>query len=283
MAQAVPEQSELAPFATGHRGLQKWTLYNGDCHTVLPELEPESVDCVVTSPPYFWQRDYDVDGQFGMEPSIDGFVANIVQTFEALKPALKASGTVFLNLGDTYYSAKGRPHGEDKKHKSRRMSQLRAVDGPGLGLPRKSLIGMPWRTVLALQNAGWTLRSDIIWVRNSAIPEPTAKDRPWRKFEHIFLLSKSPRYFFNREGLAGEEDVWFIEPERKSLARGTHYAPYPRDLVRRAISAGCPEGGLVLDPFVGGGTTMDVALDEGRDALGIELNPAFAAGIAAAL
>lgn len=283
MTEALQERTEFEAFATGRRGTQSWTLYNGDCHTVLPSLEKDSIDCVVTSPPYFWQRDYDVDGQFGMEASIDGFVDNIVRTFEELKPALKSTGTVFLNLGDTYYSAKGRPHGEDKKHRSRRMSQLRAVDGPGLGLPRKSLIGIPWRTVLGLQAAGWTLRSDIIWVRNSAMPEPTAKDRPWRKFEHIFLFSKSPRYYFNREGLAGEEDVWFIEPERNSLARGTHYAPYPRNLVRRAIAAGCPENGVVLDPFVGGGTTMDVALEMGRDTIGIELNENFAAGIASAL
>ncbi|WP_309735883.1 site-specific DNA-methyltransferase [Microbacterium sp. SORGH_AS_0428] len=237
----------------------------------------------MTSPPYYWQRDYNVDGQIGMEASIDGFVDNIVASMGALKDALKPSGTLFLNLGDTYYNAKGRPHGEDPKHKSRRMDRLRAVDGPGLGLPRKSLIGIPWRVALAMQQAGWTLRSDIIWMRNTSIPEPTAKDRPWRKFEHVFMFTKSPRYYFDREGLDGEEDVWLIEPERNSLARGTHYAPYPRELVRRCIAIGCPEGGTVLDPFVGGGTTMSVALEMNRSAIGIELNPTFCAYIAGAL
>lgn len=270
-----PSSGGALPYAAGRRGASSWVLYQGNCRAILPTLEAESVDTVVTSPPYFWQRDYDVDGQFGMEPTIDGFVANLVETFDGLAKVLKPSGAVFLNLGDTYYNAKGRPHGVDDKHRRRRMSVLRAVDGPGLGLPRKSLIGIPWRVALALQDAGWTLRSDIVWVRKSSIPEPTAKDRPWRKFEHVFVLTKSVRYYFNRDALAGEEDVWHIEPERNSLARGTHYAPYPRELVRRCIAVGCPEGGTVLDPFVGGGTTMSVALGMGRDAVGVELSTTF--------
>jgi DNA modification methylase len=269
--------------ASGTRSGRNWTLIQGDCREQLPRLEPSSIDSVVTSPPYFWQRDYDVAGQIGMEASIQSFVDNIVASMGGLRDALKPTGTVFLNLGDTYYNAKGRPHGEDAKHKSRRMSVLRAVDGPGLGLPRKSLIGIPWRVALAMQTAGWTLRSDIIWMRKSSIPEPTAKDRPWRKYEHIFMFSKSTKYYFDRSALDGEEDVWFIEPERNSLARGTHYAPYPRDLVRRCLAVGCPPGGTVLDPFVGGGTTMSVALEMERDAIGVELNPTFCDHIAEVL
>lgn len=270
-------------FAAGTRSGSAWSLLQGDCRQQAALLEPESIDCVVTSPPYYWQRDYNVDGQIGLENSIDGFVENIVASMEGLKAALKPTGAVFLNLGDTYYNAKGRPHGEDPKHRSRRMSMLRAVDGPGLGLPRKSLIGIPWRVALAMQESGWTLRSDIIWMRKTSIPEPTAKDRPWRKFEHIFMFTKSPRYYFDRNGLGDEEDVWLIEPERNSLARGTHYAPYPRELVRRCLSVGCPEGGTVLDPFVGGGTTMSVALAMSRNAIGIELNETFCAHIAGVL
>lgn len=263
-------------YAAGERANgTSWTVLNGDSKLVAGTLEPESINCVITSPPYYWQRDYDVDGQFGLEPTIDGYVENLRATFAAIKPALADNGVIFLNLGDTYYNAKGRPHGKDDKHRSRRLPGLRAVDGPGLGLPRKSLIGIPWRVALAMQADGWTLRSAIIWVRKSAIPEPTSKDRPWRKYEHIFLFSKSPRYYFDRDGLEGEEDIWFIEPDRKSLARGTHYAPYPRKLVERCIDVGCPEGGTVLDPFVGGGTTMYVADEKGRSSVGIELNPDF--------
>jgi DNA modification methylase len=187
---------------------------------------------------------------------------------------LRDDGTVFLNLGDTYYSAKGLPHGSDDKHRARRFG-LRLVDSSALDLPRKTLIGIPWRVALALVEDGWTLRSSIIWVRQSAIPEPTSKDRPWRKYEFVFLFSKSPRYFFNRGGLHGEEDVWTIEPDRNSLARGLHFAPFPQALVERCIAAGCPEGGVVLDPFVGGGTTMAVAIATRRSAIGIELNPDF--------
>lgn len=265
-------------YASGNRECgTSWTVFNGDSKIVSGDLAPGSINCVITSPPYYWQRDYEVDGQFGLEPTIDGYVDNLRETFAALRPALADDGVVFLNLGDTYYNAKGRPHGKDDKHRSRRLPGLRAVDGPGLGLPRKSLIGIPWRVALAMQEDGWTLRSTIIWVRQSAIPEPTSKDRPWRKYEHIFLFSKSPRYFFDREGLDGEEDVWFIEPDRRSLARGTHYAPYPRKLVERCIAAGCPEGGTVLDPFVGGGTTMYVADEMNRSSVGIELNPDFCA------
>lgn len=283
----MSEAAEIADtpnvVASGKQFGRAWDLIQGDCREQSALLEPESIDCVVTSPPYFWQRDYDVDGQIGMEATIDGFVDNIVSSMESLRNSLKPTGTVFLNLGDTYYNAKGRPHGEDAKHRSRRMSVLRAVDGPGLGLPRKSLIGIPWRVALAMQEAGWTLRSDIIWMRKSSIPEPTAKDRPWRKYEHVFMFTKAVKYHFNRDGLQGEEDVWFIEPERNSIARGTHYAPYPRELVRRCIDVGCPEDGTVLDPFAGGGTTMSVALNMKRHAVGIELNAEFCDHIARAL
>lgn len=270
-----PRQSESL-FAAGERSNgTSWQILQGDCREAVTDIVPGSVNTVITSPPYYWQRDYEVSGQFGLEPTIDGFVENLVGAFAAIKPALAHDGSVFLNLGDTFYSAKGKPHGQDNKHRSRRLPGLRAVDGPGLGLPRKSLIGIPWRVALAMQADGWTLRSAIIWVKKSAMPEPTSKDRPWRQYEHIFQFSKSPRYFFDRAGLEGEEDVWSIEPDRKSLARGVHYAPYPRKLVERCISIGCPEGGVVLDPFLGGGTTMYVADQMGRSSIGVELNPNF--------
>lgn len=232
---------------------------------------------MVTSPPYFWQRDYGVDGQIGMEPQIDGFVKNIVEAMRGVWHVLTPTGVAFLNLGDSYYNAKGKPHGVDRKHAARMLArkQLRAVDGPGLGLPRKSLIGIPWRVALALQEDGWTLRSDIIWVRRTAMPEPTAKDRPWRHHEHVFMLVKDVRYAFDRNGLGAEEDVWQIEPERNAATRGKHYAPYPRELARRCLAIGCPPEGVALDPFAGGGTTMEVAREMGLHSIGIDLNPTF--------
>jgi DNA modification methylase len=190
---------------------------------------------------------------------------------------LRPTGVVFLNLGDTYYNAKGRPHGRDAKHTARTLArrQLRAVDGPGLGMPRKSLLGIPWRVALAMADAGWTLRSEIIWVRRSSMPEPTAIDRPWRNHEHLFLFSKNVKYRFDRSGLGGEEDVWEIEPERRGAARGEHYAPYPEALVERCLKVGCPPRGTVLDPFAGGGTTLAVAQRLGMDSIGIDLNASF--------
>lgn len=261
-----------------------WKVYQGDSRVVTGQLAPQSIDCVVTSPPYYWQRDYGVDGQLGMEDSIQGFVDNIVEVFRGLKTSMKKTGVVFLNLGDTYYSAKGRPHGKDDKHVARNAmrERLRAVDGPGLGLPRKSLIGIPWRTALALAQDGWTLRADIIWMRKTAMPEPTAKDRPWRQHEHVFMFSLGPKYYFNRAVLeeAGEEDLWLIEPERNNAARGLHYAPFPSALVKRCLALGCPPHGTVLDPFAGGGTTLLVAQKFGLASVGIELNPVFCGFIA---
>jgi DNA modification methylase len=274
----VSKQSQPRPYAqSAPRSTPNWRVYCGDAREVLKRLPANTIDCAVTSPPYYWQRDYGVEGQFGMEPTVQGFVDNLVSAFDGVRHVLKPSGVLFLNLGDTYYNAKGRPHGRDAKHSARHLArrQLRAVDGPGLGVPRKSLLGIPWRVALALSDAGWTLRSEIIWVRRSSMPEPTAHDRPWRTHEHLFLFSKDARYHFDRLGLEGDEDVWEIEPERRGAARGEHYAPYPEALVRRCLATGCPPGGTVLDPFVGGGTTLAVAQSLGLNAVGVELNSTF--------
>jgi len=252
-----------------------WRILNGDVRAALERMKAGSIDCVVTSPPYYWQRDYEVDGQIGHEQTIEGYVEALVAVFRGVQRVLADDGTVFLNLGDTYYSAKGKPHGRDDKHNGRQMMRkhLRAVDGPGLGLPRKSLIGIPWRVALAMQTDGWTLRSAVMWERPGTLPEPTAHDRPWRTYEHVFIFSKGPRYFFDRRGLKGDEDIWRIvaRPENP----GAHFAPYPRELVQRCLDVGCKPGGAVLDPFVGSGTTMLAALTRKSPATGIDLKPEY--------
>ena len=260
-----------------------WRVLQGDSRLCLADLPPHSVDCVVTSPPYYWQRDYEVDGQIGHESSIQGYVKALVECFHALRPALADDGLVFLNLGDTYYSAKGRPHGRDKKHLGRQLARrkLRAVDGPGLGLPRKSLIGIPWRVALMMQEDGWTLRSDVVWWRPGSLPEPTAKDRPWSTIEHVFIFAKKPRYWFNRDAIAGEEDIWHI-PSRPDKP-GVHSSPFPSALVEKCLSCGCKPTGTVLDPFVGSGTTMEVALRMGFNAIGIDLKPEYCEFVAGRL
>ena len=171
----------------GNRG-SRWTVYNGDARAVLSELPADQFSCVVTSPPYFWQRDYDVGGQIGLEPSIDGYVQSVCDTMNEVKRVLKPRGVLFLNLGDTYYSGKGKPHGHDPKHNGRRLKVLRAVDTSGLGVPQKTVIGIPWRVALEMISRGWTLRAPIIWRREKALPEANALDRPWRTYEfHVHV------------------------------------------------------------------------------------------------
>ena len=254
---------------------QPWRVRRGDSIQVLKQLESNSFDCVITSPPYYWQRDYGVTGQLGLEKTIDEFVTNLVDVLDEVKRVLSKEGVLFLNLGDTYYSAKGQPKGNDKKNKARRMG-LRAVDASGLGVPRKTTIGIPWRVALKMIERGWVLRSPIIWQRTGSMPEPTAKDRPWRSYEMLFMFSKSPRYFFDRTGLveAGEEDVWHIS-ERAKGSNGLHSAAFPEELVRRCLRVGCPKGGQVLDPFAGTGTVLRVALDTERPATGIDLSTKY--------
>jgi len=252
----------------------KWEVHRGDAAAVAARLMDRSIDSVVTSPPYYWQRDYGVSGQIGLEATIDAYVASVCNVVDALRPKMKATGVVFLNLGDTYYSAKGLPRGNDPKSQHRRMG-LRAVDASGLGVPRKTAIGIPWRVALELISRGWVLRSAIVWHRAASLPEPTAIDRPWRTYEHVFLLSNGPKYWFDRSQLDGEEDVWRIPAQRVDAARYKHSAPFPDALASRCIRLGTPPGGTVLDPFVGSGTTAVVAAQLGRNAIGIDLNYEF--------
>ncbi|WP_247834119.1 site-specific DNA-methyltransferase [Bradyrhizobium sp. 200] len=235
------------------------------------------MNTIITSPPYYWQRDYDVDGQIGHEDTIEGYVTALAETFSEAKDVLADDGLLFLNLGDSYYNAKGKPHGRDSKNGARQIARqrLRAVDGPGLGLPRKSLIGLPWRVALALQARGWTLRSNVIWHRPNALGEPTSKDRPWRTHENVFIFSKQPKYFFDRSSLGKEEDIWTIRARPENPY--AHCAPFPVELVERCIQCGCKPNGIVLDPFVGSGTTLVAALASGRSAIGIELNDRYSA------
>jgi DNA modification methylase len=233
-------------------------------------MEKDRFSCVVTSPPYYSQRDYRVAGQIGLETTIGNYVERIVDTFEEIKRVLAPGGTLFLNLGDTYYSGKGQPVGSDRKNGARRFG-LRPVDASGLGVPRKTAIGIPWRVALAMIENGWTLRCPIVWLRNGTIPEPTAHDRPWRTYEMLFLFTKGPNYHFERANLRGEEDVWTVS-NRPKHARGVHSAAFPDELVQRCLDVGCQAGGEVLDPFAGSGTVLRVAAKSGRPAVGIDLS-----------
>ena len=257
---------------------QTWTLYCGQAKEALHLVPDASIDCVVTSPPYFWLRDYKAEGQIGLEESVDGYIVAITDVMSEIFRVLKPTGTLFLNIGDTYYSGKGKSHGEDKKSSKRRFG-LRAVDksgGLGIGLQKKSIIGVPWRVAIKMCQQNWVLRSPIIWHRISSLPE-AVRDRPARGYEYIFLFVKSRKYYFDKEQLPNDgnaEDVWNISA-RVKLNGARETAPFPDELVKQCLAVGCPPGGSVLDPFCGSGTTMRVALQHGYHATGIELNESF--------
>lgn len=257
---------------------KEWTLYCGDSSAVLKEIASESINCIVTSPPYYSLRDYRTDGQIGLEETTQEYVDALCTVFDELYRVLKKDGLFFLNIGDTYYSGKGKSHGIDPKSNKRRFG-LRPVDksgGLGINIQRKSIIGIPWRVALKMMSRKWILRAPIIWHRDKALPE-AVKDRPRRSYEYIFMFAKDRKYFFNRaeiEKQEFDEDVWTI-PARPKSNGGIQTAPYPDELVERCLDIGCMSGDTVLDPFVGSGTTMRVALQSGRDAIGIDLNPDF--------
>ncbi|MEP7137129.1 MAG: site-specific DNA-methyltransferase [Chloroflexota bacterium] len=269
-----PEISHVKGFSNS--GVE-WDVFNGDALKVLKKIPDNSFDCVITSPPYFWLRDYGVDGQIGLEESVNDYISKIVKIMAEVYRTLKPKGVLFLNIGDTYYSGKGESQGIDRKHSGRRFG-LRAVDksgGLGMGLKPKTIIGIPWRIANVMISKGWILRSPIIWNRKAALPE-AVKDRPSRTYEFVFMFVKDRKYFFNREALInlGEEDMWTIVARPKSN-NGLGTAPFPDELVRRCISVGCPPKGKILDPFMGSGTTLRVAVQQGHSATGIDIHPKF--------
>jgi DNA modification methylase len=202
-------------------------------------------------PPYYWLRDYKVEGQIGQEETVIEYVETMCAVMDQVYRVLKKDGVLFLNIGDTYYSGKGEPQGPDRKSSKRRFG-IRAVDksgGLGLGLRPKTSIGIPWRVAIEMSQRQWVLRSPIIWHRKHALPEHV-NDRPRRTYEHIFMFVKNRKYFFNRQALidADVEDMWTITA-RPEPTNGIDTAPFPDELVERCLAIGCPAGGSVLDPF----------------------------------
>lgn len=258
------------------------TLHLGDCLDVLKTLPEASVQCCVTSPPYYGLRDYGHDGQIGLESSQDDYVAKLVAVFAEVLRVLKDEGTVWLNIGESYGSG-------------------------------KQLIGIPWRVAFAMQSAGWYLRQDIIWAKPNPMPE-SVTDRCTKSHEYLFLLTKSHRYFYDSDAViepyanggewlgrkpnaervkgGGNNDrgdkgarattgnatgrnrrsVWTIASQPYA---GAHFAVMPPKLVEPCILAGSRPGDLILDPFNGAATVGVVAVGHGRHYLGIELNPDY--------
>ncbi len=176
------------------------TLYHGDCLEMMKQIPDGSVDCCVTSPPYWGLRDYGVEGQIGMEKTPQEYVENMVKVFREVRRILKPEGTLWLNLGDSYCGTGDKKNYKDPKHAEGRNAQSKAINKKIDGLKSKDLVGIPWRVAFALQADGWYLRQDIIWHKPNPMPE-SVRDRCTKAHEYIFLLSKSPKYYFDCDAI----------------------------------------------------------------------------------
>src|SRR3990167_62773 len=254
-------------------------IITGDNREVLPSLDAESVQCCVTSPPYWGLRDYDHPSQIGAESSPEDYVANLVSIFRELRRVLRNDGTLWLNIGDGYARNGGTGNcgpnaivGNTKKLIQRRNCKVPEC----WGLKDRDLMGLPWRVAFALQADEWVLRSRIVWLKKTAMPE-SVKNRPTNATEEIFLFSKRPEYYYTstavrEESAANLRNCWRLGPDTSGKA---HPSAFPRELARRCILLGSRPGDTVVDPFGGSGTTGTVAFELDRKAILIELNPKF--------
>ena len=258
--------------------LDRSVLMCGCASEAMELLPARSIQTVVTSPPYWSLRDYDVDRQIGRDDPLNQYLQSIVSMFEKLRRVLADDGTVWLNVGDAYTSGNRRYRAPDRKNRARAMA-VRPVTPEGL--KPKDLIGLPWRLAFALQDAGWWLRSEVIWHKPNAHPE-SVRDRPTKAHETVFLLAKNQDYYYDIDVVRGPNrrrlrTVWDIptEPVRRNGADDDHPAMMPMTLARRCVAITSRLHDVVLDPYAGSGTTLLAARDLGRKWVGVELNPAF--------
>jgi DNA modification methylase len=315
-------------------------IYTGDALAVLRTFPNKSISCGVTSPPYYGLRDYGVAGQLGREATPEDYVARLVAMFHEFKRVLTDDGTLWVNIGDSYWGQKGASGESSNAYQVSRYTSgvsinrpcsntgVRGVVGPRQGkhavIKRKDLIGIPWMLAFAMRADGWYLRQEIIWSKPNPMPE-SVRDRCTKSHESLFLFTKKEHYYFDGKailepaahdgrkdtlakispkyvagvtglkvqsfaanaherwpniihagGLAlparNKRSVWHV-PTRSF--KGAHFATYPEALITDCVKAGCPPGGVVLDPFMGAGTTAVVARKLGRQYVGIELNPEY--------
>lgn len=248
-------------------------LISGDSERALTSIPDGVFQTCVTSPPYWSLRDYHIAGQIGLEQSVTDYIDHLVRVFAEVRRTLRDDGTLWVNIGDSYTSGGRTWRAADKKNRIRAM-QVRPPTPDGL--KPKDLIGVPWLLAFALQKQGWYLRADIIWNKPNGQPE-SVKDRPTRSHEYVFLFSKSEHYFYDPKARRGPNGrnlrtVWDIRTKAHPRA---HFATYPTALVEPCIAVSSRPGDLILDPFIGSGTTGLVALKMERRFVGIELNPDY--------
>lgn len=289
------------------------TIICGDALTVACTLPDESVNCIITSPPYFGLRDYGVEGQIGLEDTSESYILRLAQVFRELRRVLRKDGVFYLNLGDSYVGTGDKGDYKDPKYANGRNGQSVAKNRKNAALGSKQRLMIPARVALALQADGWILRDEIVWAKDNPMPE-SVKDRTTKAHEMIYMFSKSRKYHYDIDAIkepaneAGREYT-FTTPYkiegRNGGKRGSgnegngkylsydyrnrrsvwnvnteptpfaHFATMPTALVEIMIKAGCPKGGVVYDPFAGAGTTLLVAQQLNRRYLGSELNPEY--------
>lgn len=288
-------------------------ILQGDVIERLKDISDNTIQCVVTSPPYWGLRDYGEDNQLGLEETPEEYVENMVRVFREVKRTLKDDGTLWLNLGDTYSAQRWTKKGMDRTE-GQPMNKMRddwraIAPTKKSGLPDKNLVGIPWRVALALQQDGWYLRQDIIWHKPNPMPE-SVTDRCTKSHEYIFLLTKSANYYYDAESIKEPAQNWGTR-DRSNFRKGTndkllihhglkdgnfaelgrnkrsvwkittkpykdaHFATFPEELPTLCIKAGSRKNDIVLDPFFGSGTTGFVAQRLYRKWIGIELNPDY--------
>ena len=287
-------------------------IMQGDSLEVLKTLPDESVDCAITSPPYWALRDYGCEGQLGLEPTFQEYVDKLCNIFDEVKRVLKKEGTCWVNIGDTYNGNKeGKTDNKVCDYLKNTTTNLHKKKGD---LPDKCLCQIPSRFAIEMTNRGWILRNEIIWYKPNAMPS-SVKDRFTVDFEKVFFFVKNKKYWFEQQL---EKSIWF-EKDKRAITGGitksgksitsegnqyqinksgsfrkdgnrnkrcvwqiptkpfkeAHFAVFPPTLVEPMIQAGCPENGIVLDPFIGSGTVAQVATLHRRNWIGIELNPEY--------
>jgi DNA modification methylase len=284
----------------------------GDCRETMRQWAAAGIKAqtCVTSPPYYGLRDYGHDGQIGLEETPEEYIKAMVEVFRCVWDVLEDDGTLWLNIGDSYNGSGGqgtKPNIMSKEAAEGRGGKAIKVDN----IKPKDLIGIPWMLAFALRADGWYLRQDIIWHKPNPMPE-SVQDRCTKAHEYIFLMSKSQKYYYDidsikedahttdtsdrnrdesrlnntpgRTRMAGLTTNHYEKKNKRSVwtvttkpYEGAHFAVFPSDLIEPCILAGAPVGGIVLDPFMGSGTTAQVAQNLGRQYLGCELNPEYEA------
>lgn len=264
------------------------SVQNCEALALLKSMPDECVNTIITSPPYYGQRDYGSEQQIGLEAHPLEYVTALTQVFDEAKRVLRKDGTLWLNLGDNYVGAtsqhrQGGSQGKNSRYSRKHMNGI-PTTGRGqrnrafyeMGLPMKSLVGMPWRIAFGLQNQGWILRSDIVWHRPST--SESVKDRPTHAHEYIFMFAKSQHYHYDQSAMrtgtgANIQSVWKVTG---TPFTGAHFAVFPAELIEPIVIAACPEDGIILDPFAGSGTVGLVAKQHNRHYILNDINPDIA-------